>query len=100
MTDEEQIKLSFRIGAIEYLLNRVLVSILRANEPSPENVVAALDVIARDAGAKSFPALDPQVSAKASAEWQTAVDRLNDLQKKMLWQQIRAGGATLGLQDG
>lgn len=86
MNQDETIKLEMRLSAIEYLLCRLNVTLLRATGLPTEKIDAALTDFVADASRQKFPGLDPALSDHASAEWTDAVARLVQHQKAILAQ--------------
>jgi hypothetical protein len=92
---EEAIKFEMRLSAIEYLLCKAyLVLMLSQGQLNPAN----FDQFAKDfvAGAaeQKFPVGDPALSDHVSAEWETAIERLINMQKDLLAQVLPKGSGT------
>lgn len=85
-TQDEAIKLEMRLQAIEYLLCRLNVSVLRSTGIPTATISALLTDFATKAGQQSFPGLDPALSDHASAEWSDAISRLVEMQREILGQ--------------
>jgi hypothetical protein len=85
MSQQSDIELEMRINALEYLLCRLNVAVLAATVPL-DQINQRLDEFAEGAGKQLFPGLDPAMSDLATAEWQNAIAKLVDYQKKMLAQ--------------
>jgi hypothetical protein len=81
---EHAIRLEMRLGAIEFLLARLFVSLVNASGQSDRQVEEMLKQLVADARGQTFPGLDPAMSDLASAEWGEAVERLVAYHKAML----------------
>lgn len=83
---EERIKLEMRLSAIEYMLSKIWVALMRSSRPTSAQIDAAYAEFLASAAKQRFPGLDPAMSDHASAEWTEAVERLVAFQKEMMAQ--------------
>ena len=85
MSDQEgSLKLETRLAAIEYLLCRINLVLVKSTKLSNEEINAALDRFAVEAGQQTFSGVHPVVSDHLAGEWQEAIERLVRMQKEIL----------------
>lgn len=85
--DEAALKLEVRLGAIEYLLSKVYVSLLATGGGlTPAKFDAFKADFLGGIQKQTFPGIDPALSDLASAEWELALERLLTMQKEILEQ--------------
>ena len=81
--DKEQLELSIRLSAIEYMVAHTLNIVLKHSR-ADEKAIAAVETRAKEMFlSTTFPGLDPAVSDHLSAEFASAIERLQDMARWM-----------------